>query len=524
MVLVMVLVVITILALAGYSFSELMLGERRAAQVSMQQAQARALADSGMELARRFVLQDLDTQIQLGGCYDNPQRFRGVLVVDDPRTQRRGRFAILSPRLDGDTMTGVRYGLEDESTRWNLNALLVLDKTAKGGARQILMGLPGMTEDVADAILDWMDPDDQPREFGAEVDSYSGQSPPYAPKNGPLETVEELLLLRGITPGLLFGSDAKRNGLPSMIQSVDPALGEVDNSDGSMNRGWAAYLTLYSLENNMRADGTARINLNGDDLQQLYSDLSQALGNDAWATFIVAYRLFGPYKASGGAQAKGEQVTSDHYNLLDLTQKGKTKLKTIVDLIGAQVQVKTNSKSSGGSSKQSSQSNQSKTIILESPFANESDAIDSYIATLMDNVTANTAKVIPGRININQASRTVLSGIPGMTSDVVDAIISQRTLDLAQAETSRRYETWILSEGLVTLTQIKSLMPYICARGSVYRAQAVGYFEGGGPAVRIEFVLDATSRPAKVLFWRDLSHLGRGYSLETLGTESIDWQ
>ena len=36
------------------------------------------------------------------------------------------------------------------------------------------MGLPGMTEDVADAILDWLDTDDEPRELGAEIEYYSG--------------------------------------------------------------------------------------------------------------------------------------------------------------------------------------------------------------------------------------------------------------------------------------------------------------------------------------------------------------
>jgi hypothetical protein len=59
--------------------------------------------------------------------------------------------------------------------------------------------------------LDWIDEDDDQREFGAEEDFYSGMSPPYAPKNGPLDTVEELLLVRGVTPWLLFGGDVNRN-------------------------------------------------------------------------------------------------------------------------------------------------------------------------------------------------------------------------------------------------------------------------------------------------------------------------
>ena len=78
--------------------------------------------------------------------------------------------------------------------------------------RDLLMALPGMTYEIADAMLDWIDEDDEIREYGAEVDYYSSLDPPYAPKNGPLESVEELLLVRDVTAQLFFGSDANRNG------------------------------------------------------------------------------------------------------------------------------------------------------------------------------------------------------------------------------------------------------------------------------------------------------------------------
>src|SRR4029453_19264093 len=143
---------------------------------------------------------------------DNPERFRGVVVLQDDDPLQRGSFTVFSPGIDSDgNLNGLRYGLEDESTRLNLNVLLILDKQVPGSGRTLLMALPGMTEDVADAILDWLDPDDEPRELGAEVDYYSSLSPPYGTKNGPVDTVEELLLVRGVTPQLLFGMDSNRN-------------------------------------------------------------------------------------------------------------------------------------------------------------------------------------------------------------------------------------------------------------------------------------------------------------------------
>jgi Tfp pilus assembly protein PilX len=58
MVLVLVLVVIALLTLACFTFSKLMLTERKAAHLSGRQAQARALAESGMEMVRLFVIQE----------------------------------------------------------------------------------------------------------------------------------------------------------------------------------------------------------------------------------------------------------------------------------------------------------------------------------------------------------------------------------------------------------------------------------------------------------------------------------
>ena len=65
----------------------------------------------------------------------------------------------------------------------------------------------------------------------------------------------------------------------------------------------------------------------------------------------------------------------------------------------------------------------------------------------------------------------------------------------------------------------KELLPYVTTRGDVFRAQVVGYFDGGGVSARAEVVIDATIPLPRILFWRDISHLGRGYALQTLGVD-----
>ena len=66
----------------------------------------------------------------------------------------------------------------------------------------------------------------------------------------PLETVEELLLVRGVTPDLLFGRDINRNGMVDSHEQGAPSPSR-PTSEGAMDRGWSAYLTLFSQERNV---------------------------------------------------------------------------------------------------------------------------------------------------------------------------------------------------------------------------------------------------------------------------------
>src|SRR5690606_28932640 len=133
---------------------------------------------------------------------------------------------------------------------------------------------------------------------------------------------------------------------------------------------------------------------------------------------------------------------------------------------------------------------------------------------------------IPGRININQAPRPLLLGIPGMTEELADIIIESRGMaeERVLENPNFRFETWLLTEGILVteegapdLATMKQLVPFINAGGDVYRAQIVGYYQGAGASARVEVVIDGSGLAPRVLFWRDLSHLGRGYPLDILG-------
>jgi type II secretory pathway component PulK len=60
--------------------------------------------------------------------------------------------------------------------------------------------------DIADCILDWVDRDNIRSGYGAETfDYYSTLSRPYHAKNGPLDSIEELLMIKNITPEIYYG-------------------------------------------------------------------------------------------------------------------------------------------------------------------------------------------------------------------------------------------------------------------------------------------------------------------------------
>jgi general secretion pathway protein K len=58
---------------------------------------------------------------------------------------------------------------------------------------------------VSDSILDWIDPDDSTRPAGAESDYYLGLTPSYSAKNAPMDSLEELLLVKGVTYNMFYG-------------------------------------------------------------------------------------------------------------------------------------------------------------------------------------------------------------------------------------------------------------------------------------------------------------------------------
>jgi hypothetical protein len=509
--LIVVLVTIVILSLSAYTFTALMQTKEEAARLVTRRIQSKYLVDSGADFVRLFLSNSEATIREKGGKWNNSQYFQAVPVaVETSNPNLIGYFSVITSSLDEEgSPEGFRFGLIDESSKINLNTLPYSDALFPGSARNILMALPEMTEEIADSILDWLDADDFERDYGTESAYYTGEDPAYESKNGPMDSLDEMLLVRGVTPQLMFGLDSNRNGI---LDPEEAASSDVSTSDADMYLGWANYMTLYSNETNLTGEGLERINVNADDLEQLYDDLKSAF-NDEWANFVIYYRCAEdeptserPTEASAVIQ-KASLLPPD-FDVLE----SKRKLNTIVDLVQAYVNV-------------SDYDGENLTSYVESPiqFLN----MGFTMPTMMASLTTYEGMAIPGRINIMQAPRRVLEGIPGLDYDIVDTIIYRRGEDFELddpdgADMNRKFETWLLVEGIVDLPTMKSLMSFICTGGSVYRAEIVGYFADGAGTSRAEVVLDTTVPVPRILFWRDKSHLRGSFSIDAMGTNIVE--
>jgi len=542
-VLIVVTIVVLMMSLAGLSFMNMMSLEHKAVYLDGDQMQLAAVIGSGEELLCAVLQESTTSEEGTGGLLDNPDLFQGVLVLDDPLDGRKARFSVVSPRIENGEITGMRFGAANESARLNLAVLPEWEKKSSGAGRAALMKLPGMTDSVADAILDWIDSDTSKRQFGAEAEYYAGQRVPYAPRNGVPVSLEELLLVRGVTRKLVFGSDVNFNYQLDLDeqQATRTRLG---GSQPGAGLAWSSLLTVYSAERNLNPRGEPRIDLNDNDLRQLHQRLGQVF-DQQWAEFIILYRQHGPAEANAGNASPSARASAPQRSrprrrgsrgraprsaggasrpapqgpgpvslrrgrsggrssvTLDLSQPSKVKIASILDLVDARVQVP--------------QPSDQEPITVESPWTSDRLSLQESLPKLLDEATTTPEPVIRGRINVDLATRPVLQGIPGLDATLVERIATVRRPSAGGSDASRRHSTWLLSEGLVDLSQMKALMPYLTTGGNVFRAQIAAYFDQQAAAARAEVVIDATGKSPRKVYWKDLRLLGLGYPPEALG-------
>lgn len=146
------------------------------------QAQANQLARGGLQFAR-YILK-----------IDNPQ-------VDSLGENWAQQLPVMP--VDGGTLAG---RIEDAQSRFNLNNMVQDGKASEADIAifRRLLQLLQLPPQLADAVVDWMDVDQETRvPGGAEDNVYLAQSPPYRTAGQPLATIDELVHIKGFDEAMV---------------------------------------------------------------------------------------------------------------------------------------------------------------------------------------------------------------------------------------------------------------------------------------------------------------------------------
>ena len=395
--------------------------------------QAHYLALAGIEKAKAVLYRDARERSRSGKNHDGllynaPDEFKEVALG-------RGTFEVIR-RGREDEGGGIIYGVSDEESRLNINS----------ATTNALEKLNGLTAEIAAAIVDWRDRDNTVSPGGAEAEYYASLQPPYQPRNGPLLTVRELLMVRGISPDLLYGNDTHQNGLLDSDE-VDGREVFADEQAANSDLGWAGMITVDSSDDNVNAAGEDRVNVQSAD----ESTLSGVHGvSQDIARAIVSYR--------------GQNQFQSIANLLDVTAAQQR----------------------GGLTNQASAGSGRKVIS------------EDLLMDIADDVTVNSGKTLAGTININTASLDILCTLPGVERELAQAIISYRQSSGFFPNTAH-----LLKVPGMTQNIFKQVASLVSARSETYRILSEGRVNSSGVRQRIQVIVHVGLNDVGTLSYRE---------------------
>ena len=271
-------------------------------------------AEQAIEGAARYVAKVLVEQATNGIVpYYTDYANEAVAVAD-------AHFWLIG-RTDGQaTPNEITFGLVDEGSKLNINNTNV--------TAEMLELLPRMTPELAAAIIDWRDANEDVTANGAEADTYARLRPAYYCKNATFDSLDELRLVNGATMEILLGEDVNRNGV------LDPSESD-DNRNGIADPGIMEYLTVASRESNLRSGGAQRLNINGS-REPIITVLSETFGtvraNQILARLGPPTRRFGSllefYRVSGMSATEFALIETEFSTSYDSTILGRVNVNT----------------------------------------------------------------------------------------------------------------------------------------------------------------------------------------------------
>lgn len=192
--LIMVMVAMFVLGILAGGFAYSMKIEMRLAQNHNSEAELEWLGRSGVELASYVVAQQLTIPNERYDALN--QKWAGGIGVTNE--------ALADIELDNIQMGSgsISVKIIDQERFFNIN---VADQTILRQAMTLIGVDAAESPAIIDSILDWIDVDDAKRLSGAENSYYLGLPSPYYAKNGPIDDLTEMMLIKDITPDMYWG-------------------------------------------------------------------------------------------------------------------------------------------------------------------------------------------------------------------------------------------------------------------------------------------------------------------------------
>ncbi|MDB6056007.1 MAG: exported protein of unknown function [Verrucomicrobiales bacterium] len=193
LIIVMVVIIVISVIAAGFAYS--MKVEMTLARNSNNDADLEWLGRSGIELAR-YVLALQTREPNANNFESLNQKWAG-----GPMATNEDLINVEMTNHElGDGVFSVK--ITDLERKFNIN---LADQTVFQQAMTVMGVEATEAGAISDAVLDWRDLDDDPHLNGAESDYYTSLPVPYLAKNGPIDEITELLMIKGITPEIFWG-------------------------------------------------------------------------------------------------------------------------------------------------------------------------------------------------------------------------------------------------------------------------------------------------------------------------------
>ena len=227
-----------------------------------------AIADSGINIALALLQED-------GTENDNDSLLESWATLDQEKFEKvfpSGSLQIkivdLSGRLQINSLVQKNAENSDAADGGNTESAVrqLFLNLLMSGAFQIEDETEARS--ILDAIIDWLDVDDKESDLGAENSYYQSLAKPYSCRNGPIQYIEELLLIKGITPELLFGKGDQK-GLADYLT--------VSGDDGKININTAPLLVIKSFDTLISDELLKKL-----DIYRTDKEHAESLANPNW--------------------------------------------------------------------------------------------------------------------------------------------------------------------------------------------------------------------------------------------------